>query len=398
MLKNIIIVTSLLISSSYATSLDEMINNVLKKNQDLKSLEKSIETANSQIDISMNWKNPTISFGANDIHFKNSLDRDLEPMQAQYVGYAQVIPMGDKLDIKKEISIRDKNIATFTLEDKKLQLKSLVYEYAYNIVILEKKYTLLNKYLKNIKSLEELSNALYENGKMKQNDIINLRVSYSKIILKQKNLKNLINNLYLKLENITYSDIDKIDISLNMDQLNLVKKFENHPKILLIKEKSLKFTDISRLEIAKQTSDIKFNIAYFQRDDKYNDYANISVNIPLSIHGTEKVKSLKAKLKSQEIQSSLLNVKQTFKTNISMLQNNLNNSKETYKIIKETIIPLKEEVQRNLESYNSFSQIKPENTIKSLNDVISYELMLLDEIKKYFTSYSKSIYFTQGKI
>jgi len=398
MLKNIIIATSLIISSSYATSLDEMIDNVLKKNHDVKSLEKSIELANSQIAISTNWNNPTISFGANDIQFENTFDRDVEPMQAQYIGYSQVIPIGDKLNIKKEISIRDKNIATFTLEDKKLQLKSKIYEYAYNIVILEKKYTLLNKYLKNIKSLEELSNALYENGKMKQNDIINLRVSYSKIILKQKNLKNLINNLYLQLENITYSNIDKIDISLDMDKNNLIKKFDTHPKIQLIKEKSLKFTDISRLEIAKKTSDIKFNIAYFQRDSKYEDYANISVNIPLSIYGTEKVKSLKAKLKAQEIQSSLLDIKQTFKTKTTMLQNNIDNSKQTYKIIKDTIIPLKEEVQNNIESYNSFSQITPENTIKNLNDVIKYELMLLDEIKKYFTSYSKSIYFTQGKI
>jgi len=398
MLKNIIIATSLIISSSYATSLDEMIDNVLKKNHDVKSLEKSIELANSQIAISTNWNNPTISFGANDIQFENTFDRDVEPMQAQYIGYSQVIPIGDKLNIKKEISIRDKNIATFTLEDKKLQLKSKIYEYAYNIVILEKKYTLLNKYLKNIKSLEELSNALYENGKMKQNDIINLRVSYSKIILKQKNFKNLINNLYLQLENITYSNIDKIDISLDMDKNNLIKKFDTHPKIQLIKEKSLKFTDISRLEIAKKTSDIKFNIAYFQRDSKYEDYANISVNIPLSIYGTEKVKSLKAKLKAQEIQSSLLDIKQTFKTKTTMLQNNIDNSKQTYKIIKDTIIPLKEEVQNNIESYNSFSQITPENTIKNLNDVIKYELMLLDEIKKYFTSYSKSIYFTQGKI
>jgi len=398
MLKNIIIATSLIISSSYATSLDEMIDNVLKKNHDVKSLEKSIELANSQIAISTNWNNPTISFGANDIQFENTFDRDVEPMQAQYIGYSQVIPIGDKLNIKKEISIRDKNIATFTLEDKKLQLKSKIYEYAYNIVILEKKYTLLNKYLKNIKSLEELSNALYENGKMKQNDIINLRVSYSKIILKQKNLKNLINNLYLQLENITYSNIDKIDISLDMDKNNLIKRFDTHPKIQLIKEKSLKFTDISRLEIAKKTSDIKFNIAYFQRDSKYEDYANISVNIPLSIYGTEKVKSLKAKLKAQEIQSSLLDIKQTFKTKTTMLQNNIDNSKQTYKIIKDTIIPLKEEVQNNIESYNSFSQITPENTIKNLNDVIKYELMLLDEIKKYFTSYSKSIYFTQGKI
>ena len=398
MLKNIIIVTSLFISSGYALSLDEMMENVLKNNHDLKSLEKSIELTNKQIDISTNWKNPTISFGANDIYFDDPFKRDQEAMQAQYIGYSQVIPMGDKLDIKKEISQRDKNIATFKLEDKKLQLKSKIYEYAYNIVILEKKYTLLNKYLKNIKSLEELSNALYENGKMRQNDIINLKISYSKIILKQKNLKNLINNLYLKLENITYSSIDKIDLTLNMNQKLLTQNFDTHPKILLTKEKSLKFDDVSRFELAKKTSDIKFNIAYFQRDDKFKDYANISVNIPLAIYDTEKTNALKARLKSQEIKNNLTNLSQTFNTQVLMYQNDIDNSKQRYNIIKNTIIPLKQEVQTNIESYNSFSQITPQDAIKNLNDLISYEMMLLDEIKKQFTSYSKSIYFTQGNI
>ena len=134
----------------------------------------------------------------------------------------------------KEIKI----LLLFKLEDKKLQLKSKIYEYAYNIVILEKKYELLTKYLKNIKSLEELANALYENGKMKQNDIINLKISYTKIIIKQKNLKNLINNLYLKLENITYSKIDTIDIDIKMQKIQLKNSFENHPKILLTKEEN----------------------------------------------------------------------------------------------------------------------------------------------------------------
>ena len=113
MFQNIIIATSLFVSSGYALSLDEMMENVLKKNHDLKSLEQSIQVANKQISISTNWKNPTISFGANDIHFDDPFKRDQEAMQAQYIGYSQIIPMDEKLNIKKEISQRDKNIATF---------------------------------------------------------------------------------------------------------------------------------------------------------------------------------------------------------------------------------------------------------------------------------------------
>jgi len=398
MLRNIVVVAYLSVSSSFAISLDDMVDNVLNKNQNLKSLEQSILIANKQIDISDNWKNPVLTFGANDVQFDDPLKRDLEPMQAQYIGYSQVIPMGEKLEIKKEISLRDVNIARYKFEDQKLKLKSLVYQYGYSIVILEKKYELLNKYLKNIQSLEELSNSLYENGKMKQTDIIDLKISYSNIVLKQKNLQNLINNLYLKLNELTYSKINNIELSLNIKAITLSKKFDSHPQLSLIKEKSLKYSDISRLELEKGTSDIKFNIAYFQRDNKYEDYANFSVNIPLAVQGTEKINALKAKLKANEINSTLNDVTNSFNTSVSILQNDLDNAMSAYIIIKETILPLKEEVQVNIESYNRFSQITPQDTIKNLNDVIKYELMLLDEMKKYFTAYSQSIYFTEGTI
>jgi len=396
MLKNILISMYVIVSSSLAVSLDEMLNMVLQKNENLKSLEQSILVANKQIETSDNWSNPVLTLGVSDIQFDDVKKRDLEPMQNQYIGYSQVIPMGEKLEIKREISIHDKTIARYKLEDQKLQLKSKIYEYGYNIVILEKKYELLNKYLKNIRSLEELSNSLYQNGKMQQTDIINLKISYSNIVLKQKSLKNLINNLYLKLNELTYSKIDKIDLPLDIEAIILKKQFDSHPQLLLVKEKSLKYGDVSRLELEKQTSDIKFNVAYFNRDSKYEDYVNFSVNIPLAVHGTEKLNALKAKLKVNEINSSLIDLQNSFNTSIKILQNDLDTAFSTYEIIKETILPLKNKVQKNIESYNSFSQITPQETIKNLNDVIKYELMVLDEMKKYYTAYSKSIYFTQG--
>jgi len=398
MFKKITLAVCLTVSSSLAVTLDEIVDTTLLHNQDLKSLESAIQIANTQIAISTNWKNPTLTFGANDIQFDDLTKRDLEPMQGQYIGYSQVIPMGDKLGLQKEVALRDKNIASYQYADKKLQLKSLVYQYGYSIVVLEKKYELLNKYLKNITSLEALSSALYENGKMKQTDIIDLKISYSKIILQQKSLQNLISNLYLKLKELTYTDIKSIELSLDMEHLKLTTQLSTHPKLLLVEEKSLQYKDISRLELEKRTSDIKLNITYFQRDSKYEDYANISVNIPLAIYGTEKTKALQAKLKANEINSTLNTLHNSFTVSVLLLQNDLDNAILSYNIIQKTILPLKEKVQKNIESYNSFSLTSPQNTIKNLNDVISYELMVLDEVKKYFIAYSKSLYFTQGKM
>ena len=130
---------------------------------------------------------------------------------------------------------------------------------------------------------------------------------------------------------------------------------------------------------------------------KYKGIDSSGKNIKAKIEAIS-LSDAKAKLKSQEVRNNLENLKQQFRTNIKTLQNNMNNAVTTHRILKETIIPVQEGIQKNLESYNSFNQVKPQETIKSLNELISYELLLLDEIKKYFISYSKLIYFTQGKL
>lgn len=396
MFKNALFVAFLAISSN-AISIDEMVNSALDNNYNLKSLQSSIDLASKNIEVSTNWKNPTLTLGANDIQFDDPLKRDLEPMQAQYLGFSQIVPLGNKLKLQEKIAKKDETIAKFLLEDKKLQLKAKIYEYAYSILVLEKKYSLLNKVQKNINSLKKLSKALYENSKMTQADIINIRITASKIDLKKENLDNLIKTLYLKLQEITYTKVNNIEASLELKEFSLNTNIDNHPKILMTYEKSQKLRNLSNLEKARKTSDIKINLSYFQRDDKYKDYANLSVNIPLSLYGSEKIKSLKAKIKAKEIENKLVDIKNRFKIRLSILQNNINSSLKRYNLLNKEIIPLKKVVQKNIEAYNSFDQIKSQKTIKSLNEVISYELMELDEIKKYFISISKSIYLTQGK-
>ncbi len=400
MLKNAIFFAFLTISSSYAQSIEEIVKYALTNNYDLKSMQNSILIANEEIKISKNWKNPTLTLGANDIQSSDVLAKDLEPMQARYIAFSQVIPLGDKQELKKDLSLKQKDIEILSLEDKKLQLKAKIYEYAYTILILEKKYLLLNKYEKNLSSLKKLLNALYENTKVTQNSIINTDIKIIKLKLTKQNLQNTIKTLYLRLEELTFVKIFKIEASLKVEKKDLTKEFkkniDTHPKILILLANIAKARISSKLEEAKKTSDIKVNIAYFSRDKKYKDYANFSLNIPLSIYGTENIKVLKAKFKTKKLQDNLKNLEQKFKVSLDILQNNMNNSYLTYNLLEKTIIPLKNKVQENLETYNSFDQIKPQESIKNLNEVISYKLQALDEMNKYFTFMSKSIYFTQG--
>lgn len=198
MLRNSFILTCLIITSSFSTSLENIINSAIVNNKNLQAIEKSIQIANEQIKLSNKWDNPILTIGANDLQFDTSR-RDLEPMQGQYIGFSQNIPINGKIKLQEEIAMKDKAISNLNYEDAKLKLKSKLIEYLYSIKILEKKYLLLNQYQKNIKSLEDLTTSLYESNKSNQSMIINLKTDYLKIEIQKENLQNIIKNNYLKL-------------------------------------------------------------------------------------------------------------------------------------------------------------------------------------------------------
>ena len=388
-----ILLSSFLASSLLsAVTIDELVKNSFEKNYDLKSLNKSIQVANEQIKVSKNWENPMLAFKTNNI----GLNKPLSNQKEYGVEISQVIPIGNRLDIEKSIAQKDRNIKEFDLEDKKLELESKIYEYSYNILILEKRYKLIENYLKNIEKLEELYSSLYKYQKASLNEVLNTKVSYLDLKLELDNLKTMIDNLYLNLELISYEKVESIDENVDIKEIN--KAFINqeliitHPKIKTLEEDSSKYKEMASLEEAKKYSNVTLRVEYMQNDEQ--DYGNITVGIPLPLYKTENINALKAKLNSNETNDKLDSFMHNLSLQINIYLNNLNQSARNYKLIQKEIIPLKQKIQTNIENYNSFDMVKPEESIKNLNELITYETKALDEALKYYESYSQLIYFT----
>lgn len=174
-------------------------------------------------------------------------------------------------------------------------------------------------------------------------------------IQKQK-LKNLIDNLYLKLEQISYMKIDEISQTKtqNLSKLTLNMNSDEHPIIKQEYVKSKRYMYLSKLEKANETPDIKLNVTYFNRDNKFEDYANISVNIPLAINNTQSVKSLKAKFESNRVSSKLDDTKRVLQTELKTYINNANSAYVNYELIKKQVLPLKNKIQKTLKTTIAF--------------------------------------------
>ncbi|MDN5114740.1 TolC family protein [Aliarcobacter butzleri] len=387
--------SSLVISLLGAVSIDELVNDSFEKNYDIKSLEKSIEIANHQIAIAKNWENPMIAFKTNEIMF----DKPLSNQKEYGVELSQAIPIGRKLDIEENIAKNDRNIEIYSLEDKKLELESKIYEYSYNILIFEKRYELLNTYQKNLKKLENLNTLLQKYEKATLNEVIDSQISSLDLKLEQENLKNSIDNLYLNLEQITYKKVDSITQNLDIKRVDKEKATSNlssHPQVKTLEENSTKYSQMASLEDAKKFSSVTVSLEYMQ--NKEQDYANVTVAVPLPIYKTENVNRIKAKLNANETNDKLDSLLHNLSLETQIYVNNLNQNVRNYEVIQKEIIPLKQKIQKNIENYNSFEKSNPQDSIKNLNELITYELKALDEVQKYYENYSKLLYYSNKGI
>lgn len=392
----IFLASSLTLSLLSAVTIDELVKNSFEKNYDLKSLDKSIEVANEQIKVSKNWENPMLKFKTYNI----GLNKPLSNQKEYGVEISQVIPLGNRLDIEESIAKKDRNIKMFDLEDKKLELESKIYEYSYNILILEKRYKLIENYLKNVEKLQDLYSSLYKYQKASLNEILNTKVSYLDLKLEQENLKTTIDNLYLNLELISYEKVQTIDENIDIKEISKASINEearqNHPKVQTLNEDSLRYKDMASLEEARKYSDVTLSVEYMQSVEQ--DSANISVGIPLPLYKTENVNALKAKLNSNETNHKLDSFLHNLSLQSDIYLNNLNQSARNYRLIQKEIISLKQRIQENIENFNSFNLVKPQESIDNLNELITYETKALDEALKYYENYAQLIYFTNRGI
>ena len=388
-----VVFTSLIFASYlFGTSIEDIVQKSLQNNFDIKSLENSIEIANFQIKQSKNWENPMLRFKANDIMLnKNYLNN-----QKEYgIELSQAIPIGKKLELEESIAKKDKLLQEQTLQDIKLEFESKIYLYSYTILILENRLKLLNEYQKNLNRLEELYTKLYSYDKVSLNEILNTQISKYDLQMKINELQTTKDNLYLSLEQISYEKIDKIDDSLVLKDINKQQIEELlifHPKIQTLQTTSQKYKDTAQLEDAKKFSSITLALEYMQ--NKEQDYANITMSMPLPIYNTENINKLKANLNTNETNNKLDSQIHNLRLQTKIYLNNLEQYKTNYKILQEKIVPIKQKIQKVLEEFVGFDKESLKENLNSLNELIDYEMKASEQLEKYFENYSELIYYS----
>ena len=381
-----------LIVSLNATSIDDVIKNALENNSSLQELAIEEQITYEKIELSDEWMNPVLSMGITDVQSDIS-KRDLEPMQATFIGVTQNIPLGNRLELKRKVAQSDYEISSLILQNEQLKLRSIIKGLGYDYLILDEKLKLLLDYKKRIHALDELTRSLYENDKASLEKALQTALLKERVELKITNTEMMKKRARLALEQKSFLKIKtlegQLEPKLDRSEINI----DQHPQLAIFRLQAKKSITQSKVEESQKNSDLKFSMAYFKRDDKYNDYMNFSVAMPLSIYKSEDIKAKVAKLKSKSFENRESTIRQNFQTEVERLKFDLNSSYENILRYENKILPQREAIQQTLQSYNSLSLTSPEKTIRHLNVIIEEELLLLNEKQNFFKAQSQLDYY-----
>ncbi len=392
MLKNILITSLIFSSYASAMSLDTLLALAKEKNYTLQEKNKSIEKSLYDTKLSTTWANPVLGIGVNDIQLDDASARDLEAMQTQYISYTQSIPTNGKLDLKKDISVYDTKIQTFLLDDYRLKLQSTIENYAYKTTIIENKIEVLDKYIQNLEKQKDIANVLYDNGKIKQGDIVKIDLKLYKLELKKNNFEYQKEKYYIALENLVYTKVDSLKVPLEYTEDINVKYNQTHPFIASIKEQLNQEDKKIAYENSKKIDDVKFSMSYNQRE-RFEDYLSFNVAIPLSIQGTEELKVAKQKITKHQKMDRLAVAEQQFQTDIEDLTKKATKSRHNISIITKNLLPLNEKLQELFELHSSTNIMGSLSMYDAVNEKYELELMKYDELEIYFDAVSKLAYY-----
>ena len=70
-MKKVLLCLVFLVCLLKAVTIDELVKHTNENNYDLKSIDKSIQIANYQIELSKKWQNPVLSLGVNDMYLSS---------------------------------------------------------------------------------------------------------------------------------------------------------------------------------------------------------------------------------------------------------------------------------------------------------------------------------------
>ncbi len=367
----------LIINILQAQSIQQLIQYSMKKHPSLKSIEHRLWSMNDRIEKSQKWANPDLSFTVNDIQFRKPLERSAERMQYQSVNVKQQFPWFGKLDARKKVAQKEKDVVFHSLKSAQVELAYKIRTTAYTIKELEARIHILGKYMHLAKQNIELFTQYIATDKMSHADSVNAELSLSNIQVRLERYRSLLKSQKEKLNYLVQRKIQKISDTLKLKKPRslayYLKKLNMNPQYHMKEARYAVARANKQLTDLEKEPDPYVKVGYFNRPD-YPDFTTITVGVSLPIYGTEALNAQIAQKEALARQSESIDYQSNLESDIRVNYVKLTEAYRIYRIIQHTSLP---QLDHMLEL--SASAIEEGNSLSTYTNTLEQKLKLEEE-------------------
>ncbi len=383
-----------LLSFSHAATVEEVVAQTLQNNPTLQTYTLRAEKFTLEAEKNGLWDDPVLGAGINDIQFERPFERDLEPMQTHALTLSQTIPTRGKRSLKSAISEEDRKIERQKQEAYKRLLRSKVLELSYRYIITGKRIGILTKRIANLRRMHKVMTYLYESSKVPRTALLQNRSATEEARLTLQKLHYQKKRTLLEIQKLAFIPVTEISGALTPPKvsLDIDQSVQKHPSVLALRAAVAQNERRIALEEARQTSDLKVGVGYYQRDGR-PDYMSVNFSMPLKIRGKEEIARKEWLLEQKILRLKLKNLRHTMRHEAENLLLAYQTAKRNLKRIDQKLLPLSRQQGR---LFRLYARTRDNHTLKiyqNRDDYLKLQLLRLDEMQQLFDTYAKISYY-----
>lgn len=360
------LIISLLSSSLYGLSLDEVISKAIDENPSLEAINQRILANQSTIDASTIFSNPELSYMRNTIDEKQAMSR-------QTLTLKQKLPYLGKRDSRYAVAQAHEEVLKESLEKSRVRLVLSIKNQAYAIWELEQ----LHKIIRDYKGLTKQNIELFESYTSTSGNhhmgIMSAELTLSDLRIQESMIKAQIHTAYTKLSYLASFEIKALDIDLVMWDMPETSALQeglrnNHDILLKDKEVNKQRAMVDRADLSNYP-DLSLLVGYSHREN-FDNYWTFGLGMSLPIYGREDHQEQAERKLLLSRESLKEDTKTTVDTEFQSTYMQMKSAYEIYHIIHNEALP---QIEHMFELTNS--------SISTGGDLFKYIEILVKKLK-----------------
>ncbi len=389
--------------------LQQLIEQALKNNHQLKARMWQSKAANQLIESAGTLPDPMLSFGLMNVPV-NSFAFDQEPMTGKQIAFNQAIPFPGKLSLKAKIKDLHAQKLRDTQKDTELRVIFNVKQLYFKIFYFDRALEVTQKNQRVLKNFIEIARTRYTVGKGIQQDVLKAQVEYArffdKITTLQEKRHSLVTQLNALVDRPQSTIFKKTEVwpfkTVTLSEDSLKERLIANNPVLKSLEKSL-LQSKTKVKLAKRSywPDFNFTLAYTQRQVLQNgaggiDYfsAGIGLKIPLYFWKKQRPQLQAQKLEQKQTQETLTAIKLQLEANLSDALQSLTKKAELIELYQKTIIPQASQSLNSAIAGYQNDQIDFLTLLNNLMVVFNYEQEYYRLLSAYYQHLAQIEYLT----